>query len=353
MGLLERIKLDLLLANPYRHRPELRARLLKPDASEVEEIARALIGWRGYFLAHKCRQIAPAIVRRIVAEPIPPRFSDRVGAFDVPALTRNLVFLKEAIHVDCDDETLLGRWRAATQVLADVQSYAEGSAQRRAKLAIIARTPMLLAAVQAAVVVTPPESEACDDFLPVLAVDGSEASADAMMPNVHHAMATGDDLLALEQLRTYAPNAGPVRAMIANVEKLLSDRSASSPPMTLLKKLGIEVTACRFGCYFGSVAKRRSVSIVQASFSFDTRAVPYMGVQVSRGASRTPGTLFNEKKVHSDGLGLGHTELFDVPDFFERAARKLRIRWNWDGLDASTQLRGKNRSAVIAWLSKK
>ena len=295
---------------------------------------------------HRARDRA---ARRRRADPA-ARFSERVRAFDIPTLTRNLVFLKEAIDVDCDDATLVERWRAATQVLADVQSYTRGSAQRRAKLVAIARTPTLLRAIQAAVVGTSPESEASDDFLPVLAVDGSDESADAMMPHVHHAMTTGEDLAALEELRTYAPTAGPVRAMIANVEKLLSNRSAMSPPMVLLNKLGIEIRACRFDCSFGSIARRRDQPVVQAYFWFDTRAVPFMAVNVARGVRDALRTSFNEKEIHVDGLGLGRAELFDVPNFFARAARELRVRWDWDNVTVSTQLRGKNRQAVIAWL---
>lgn len=344
-------KLDVMLANPHRHWAELGKLLRAPPTDVVERLARTVIGLQAFSLGRKCKQIAPAVIRSVLAEAIPPRMPPWTNKHDVPTLTRNLIFLKEAVPLDSDDDALQRRWQEALQALLDVQSYEWGSRQRRVKLAAIAHTPRLLQAIQAAVVGTPPADDACSEFLAVLVVDGSAASFDALMPHLHHATTTGDGLERLERLRTYAANTAPMLVMFAKIDELLEQRSATAPPVALLRDLGITVNACSFSVNFGSVATTRAhVPAVQASFSMDSRAMPWLHVFVCDSNDERRSTSFNEQEVFRDGLKLGRADLSSMPMFFVRAARKLGVAWNWDEAWVSSSLRGSKRETVVRWL---
>jgi hypothetical protein len=312
-------------------------RVRAPHPDELDELAQTLISWNCFM-----KGIAPELIRRVLSEPIPPHLVPGANK-DLPTITRNLVYLKEAVPLDA-----LERWPTALQVLRDVQSYTWGSKQRRAKLDAIVATPWQLQAIQAAVVSIRPPDYPGLEFMAVLALDGSDASADALMPHVHHAMTTGVGLEQLERLKKYTANTVPMRAMLTTTEKLLSERSATSPVIALLHDLGIEVDACSFTLTFGSRENRSDgVPKIQVNFSLESRSVPYVHVSL-----HGPGgeTSFNEIMIHNDALGLGRPELAGLAEFFARAARKLDVTWNWDEAWVYSTLRGRKRKAMLDWL---
>jgi len=331
-----------VIAQPWRNASAFQKLVRSPPEGELDAIAGKLVRLNPFFLARKCKQIAPALVRRVLSQP--------VAAIEDAALTRNFVFLKEAVSLDVDDSTLLARWREALQALLDVNAYQENEKKRLQKLQGLARQPRVVAAMQAAAVGANPNDDdwGAMSFLEVLAIDGSEASADALMPHVHHAMTTGEGLVRIERLQAHAAASGPVRAMLAKVGEALDRRSAASPVTELVTKLGIEARDVVLSMSVPSRAKRAGMPVVQARVSMTARGAPYMHVAVQRGRT---GTSFDDRTLHRDGLELGRADLDGLPDFFARTARKLGIHWAWNEVWVSSSLRGRKRQTVLRWLS--
>ncbi len=343
-----RRELTEIVTKPRRYRRELQELLLAPPARDLDDLARAVRAFNGLFLGRACKRASPALVRKILGE-FPPSFPRWTKKQQVPALRRNLIFLREAVPLDVDDETLLERWGGALQVLLDVQAYTWASKERRAKLAAVAAEPRFLQAIQAAVVGTNPGDD-CMEFLSVLAHDGSDASVDALMPHLHHAMTTGEDLEDIERLRVHAAKTPAMQALLSRTEQLLDERSAASPATTLLRRLGVEVDECSFRLQVSSTRARRHVPFVQGSFSIETRGSPYFHLTIVRVTPSHSMTCFDDTRMVRDQLRLGRAELDAIPDFLARAGRKLRVAWNWDEAWVSSNLRGHKREAVVRWL---
>jgi hypothetical protein len=320
-------------------------RIRAPSASELDELARMIVAARGF----KTNRIAPELVRRVLAEPLPARVPPKTRPMDAVAATRALIFLKEAVDSRLDDETLVARWSEANQVLRDVNAYEWGSKERHAKLRAICDTAWQLQAIQAAVVGIRPPDDAGLDFMAVLALDGSEASADALMPHIHHAMTTGDGLTAFKRLEKYAADTPPMRAMFEKTKSLLGERSKQCPIHAVLRTLGIDVSTCDYSLWMGSREARSHVPIAQVNFSFDSQARPYIHLSIDAPMGETS---WNDLNIRPDALGLGRPELADLPAYFASAAKKLFVNWSWDEASISSSLRGKKREAVLQWLRK-
>ncbi len=316
--------------------PEFQRRIRAPSPKELDELAATLLASRPFFIGRKCKRIAPELVRRVLRTPLgaPP--------------SQTLVFLKEAVPADANDDVLLERWRAALQALLDVEAYTWGSKERRNKLVAIIRSPVILQAVQAAVVAVKPPAQPEMELMAVLALDGSEASADALMPHVDHAMKTGEGLGALEGLETYAADTEPMRAMLAKTKSLLAQRSAASPLIAFLREIGVNVDPCHFSMWLASRETQGQVPVVQVNFSLDSRASPYMHLSIDASGRQTS---FNDKVLHKDSLGLGKADLAGLPELFARAARSLKVTWDWDGATLYSSLRGRKREAIVRWLA--
>lgn len=263
-----------------------------------------------------------------------------------------LVFLKQAVPVRLDDDALVARWREALEALLDVNtSYAWGSKQRRAKIQGLARGPFL-EAIQAVVV-------GCEtvaiDFLAALVADGSEASIDALLPRFHRASTEKDKGLdLLDRLRTHAADTPPVRAMLAEIERLLDAREATSPALALaavIPGLG-EVDSFWATVYLSSVEERRGgVGRVQGHIRIDSRSPSWLSVSVTEGeVGEWRSTSFDERELDEDQLELGRCEGPGLPAWLARAEKTLDIKWSWDGMPIRTGLRGKKRDALLAWL---
>ena len=143
----------------------------RSGAALAATAALKLAGTSTWKLGRVGRRFPPPVIREIVT---------RLAADStLLAIFVRQVVLEGAPGIPAGDERLAARWTKALDALLDLDTtYAWGSKERRAKLAAIARDPELLAAVQAVAV----GGEASLDMLAVLAIDGSEASADALLP---------------------------------------------------------------------------------------------------------------------------------------------------------------------------
>lgn len=352
-----------ILDNPLpRWRDFVRLLRETTEGDDVTPLARALVGvvGNGFMLGRHCKKLPPAIIRALVAQPIPPEMPAWARVDERLATLRNLVFVKELVPAAGDDAAVTAAWQAALQALLDLQTtYAWGSKQRRQKVAAVAASPSLLAAVQTAVVAcsSAPGGEGgrSADWLAVLVADGSEASADAIMPYFHRAITDGTGLELLERLRTHAADTPPNRAMLAAVEERLARRSATSPALALAPLFGLDADARELWLHlrFSSVEHNRAhVPLIQASLQVDSRARDWMALHVARvqDAGSITRTSFNQEKVWGDDLELGTAPLLELPGYVARAASKLGIAWDWDGAYVRTGLRGDKRAAIVSWL---
>lgn len=106
------------------------------------------------------------------------------------------------LHAAWDEAAPRASWRAAVNALKAFGAfYTWGSKPKRERLTAIAKQPRLLAAVQTAAVGA---SEVPDEYLAVLAIDGSDASLDALFPHFDAAMKDPTRLDALARLTTFA-----------------------------------------------------------------------------------------------------------------------------------------------------
>jgi hypothetical protein len=308
-------------------------RIRAPHPRELDELARMIVAARGF----KTTRIAPELVRRVLVEPLPTEVAAKLA----------LIFFKEAVDRALDDGALVARWSDANQVLRDVNAYTWGSKERLAKLRVICGTPWQLQAIQAAVVGILPTEHLGLEFMAVLALDGSEASADALMPHIHHAMTTGDGLESFKRLEKYAADTPSMRAMLEKTKSLLGERSKQSPIHAVLRTLGIDVATCDYTLWMASGETGTHAPVAQVNFSFDSQGRPYIHLSISAPIGETS---WNDLAIHRDALGFGRPELADLPAYLARAAEKLGVTWSWDEANIMSSLRGKKRDAVLRWL---
>lgn len=311
-----------------------------PDDVPAEVVAEAALklrdphAWWGF--ARNVQQLPERVIRVMI---------DRLR--DEPE-SRLSIFLLSTMH----DSTALERdWSRAIEGLLDLNtSYGWGSKQRKAKIAGLAKGP-LLPAIQAAA--SRGEGPTLD-MLAVLAADGSEASVDALMPHFHAAASSQSRMLdQLERLKTHAAKTEPLRLMFESVERLLGQRNDESPALAFARSIGFEVDA--FSVHWSLWSEqlnRGGVPVYQSHAEVDSTSAIWFHVSVthvpdSLADHRT--TSFGSKDAHTiDQLGLGRCSPEALPVWFARAAKKLKVHWSvtlWH-----SNLRGANRERALAWM---
>lgn len=303
------------------------------DPALVVEVVRPSLESSPSLFARGAKELPPAVVRRLLET--------------TPRGNAAIVLLRDAVPLELDDATLAARWREALATLVALDtSYEWGSQPKRAKFQELARGPWL-ASIQAAVV----GSEAPPlDFLGVLATDGGEASADALLPHVDRALTVdGNGLNFLEQLTTHAPPDGPVRALIADMRTRLDARQTASPAHAFAAELGL---ASDGAAPFWFTVRLQSVertwrAIGHATITVDSRSDPWFALWVQRDDGDV-----DWRYVHGarDDLGLGVPSPSETPSYLARAADLLSLRWDFDGAEVTSSVRGKRRAAIVEWL---
>jgi hypothetical protein len=268
-------------------------------------------------IGRSAKELAPALMRRVLDEPVPPRLLFAHGPFELAIATRNLIFLKQAVPRSLDDVALGERWGEAAQALFNLQSYTFGSKQRRANLEAIARNPVLMEAAQAAAV---GNGEHFDmELFALLALEGSDASVDALLPHFHRAMTTEAGLEQIEILARHAKKTPSMQAMLQQSHATLDERSQTSPALLLARHLGFgELKQLSFTVRLASTALTWSnAPVVQGSVEVDSRASRWLYVWFQSDGKKT---AFNELTQQQDGHGVGRATLLELPAYL-RAPR--------------------------------
>jgi len=303
--------------------------------------------------ARSCQCLPPPVVRALLATPRPGKEGLGPSSRAEAALDVVLIFLKEAVPSALPDGELLSRWGEALRALLDLNTtYAWGSRQRRAKLAALAQSGFL-GAIQA---VASGCRDVPQDFLAVLAADGSEGSVDALLPHFDAALRSQDSRLELlERLRTHAGPAESIQALLAEAEKTLEDREASSPALAFARAAGLgEVSSLSISLFLGSTELTRGrVPAYQLWLHVRSTCANWFAVSLSQvGDDGSSGsTWFGAGEgTRRDELSLGACRPEAFPAWLSHVAERRGIRWDFDGCGLRTSLRGKKRQAFLQWL---
>lgn len=333
---------------PKRTKPEIEAILAKAsddfeatlqvlralpadiDPSLAAKAVCSLFPRNEYWFARTCHDLpAPVIAEVRRRLPSMPQSS-------------TIVFLREAAD-----------WKAAVTVLKVLQT---GSTQRLARLREVASGPML-GALQASVAFG---TDPIPDMFSVLAIDGSEASVDALLP--HFTRAVSEQSRLIERLVSLKKDAKPtpaMNAMFTQLDQLLHRRNATSPALDFARGLGFDLETFSIDAYVSSQTLNRpnsrgGVPLYQTHLSIDSTSATWFRVSVScvpGDYSEGESTLFSsDSKVGRDGLELGRCEPAELPAWYVRGAKRLKTTWNWAEVKPRG-LRGKKRDQFLHWLS--
>jgi hypothetical protein len=294
-----------------------------------------LLEWSWYRFARSTEALEAIVVRAILGELEGWTSQGPVNPRDVERRKAASIFLRAAVD-DTNDETLLATWRAAVNALKVFESqYAWGSKEKASRLRDVLSAPRLVEASRAAAVgsqVVPLE------LLAVLSLDGSEASADALLPHVERALSDEAQLEPLSRLQRYAAKTKAMASLMTLITDRLEAARTASPVMELAKSLGL-ASGPRF---------RVDVRVVGAGNT---------GFNLSLDSAR-PGAAFRgwvdtgqRTKHRMLNLEDGATvcALSELPTWLQSAAKDLGTSWKFETASAQ-HLRGPRLKAFLSWL---
>ncbi|MFO0595400.1 MAG: hypothetical protein U0228_08850 [Myxococcaceae bacterium] len=189
--------------------------------------------------------------------------------------------------------------------------------------------PWLLQAIQAATV----SDDAPLVVLAALAHDGTETSHDALLAEFGRARAAKSDWALrykLKRITRYAKPNAHLAALEATVKAELEARDGVKAEHSLAKKLGLNVDLLKFYLEVHGTRPRQ------------TREVFLIISADDRGTGLPTQALGVDDKPPRDFL--------KVRDWLATVTRKEKVAWNWDAVRLRTNLRGKHRDAMVAWL---
>ena len=220
------------------------------------------------------------------------------------------VFLQLAVRADAKATVLRTAWQQAVEALRQLADtkHPLDTDTRRSQLAAIAKTPPLLQAIQG---VTANTTEVPVEMLVVLAIDGTDASVDALIPHLDLALGSRD--VRLERLATVRPFvcATPaLDALFAELDGALQARRSTSPALAFGTTL-IAGELPQFWFWFLLMSSNRNetgLPAIQGSVRVDSREEPWFRVEVSRvhgspDRTKDQTTRFDVAQL-SDELGL-------------------------------------------------
>lgn len=306
------------------------------DAQLAADVVLESFASRVWGFARRCQQIPPSVIREVLRRLDAEQAADPIK-----------VFLREYVRVS-QGRPVREVWKEALLALLDLDSeYAWGSKQKKAKFSALAARPSIVAAMQAAVVVTakPPLA-----MLAVLAAEGGETSADALL-SIFAQGGVADTRLT--HLETHAAKTPAMAALLESAESRAVAKSKASPAIAFAKEhLGLELDALSVHVTVNSVELNRNhVPRFQGSFDIDSSWDQFWAVSITEVVSsgtRFPGTYVRMGDVVRDELKLGVCQLVEAPRWLAAAAKKLGVTWNVSVSRSS--LRGKKRELVVAWL---
>ena len=244
-----------------------------------------------WIFARNCQSLPEPVIRALLR-----RLSDQ------GARPAHVIFLLEAVR-DTKPAELATAWRRALTVYLDlVTTYSWGSKQLRAKFKALALDPTILAALQAAVV---GGADATMTMLAVLAADGSEASADALLPHFVGEETNKLRLNQLERLKTHAAKTPAMAAMLAEIDRRVQEHHATSPALAFARARGLSTKRLVVFVRFQGTSSSfwRLTASYQGEITIDSTSSTWMKVEVSRRPlDRNAITSFTEVAILRDDL---------------------------------------------------
>ena len=272
---------------------------------------------------------AVEVVLRLLGEPqwlvacgkLPARLIR--GVVEAPATTASHLFLKLAVPEG-------KRWVEAVRALRDLADarHALDTEERRAQLAAIAGKPHLLQAIQGVAANTP---NVPVEMLVVLALDGSDASIDALVPHLDGALGSQDARLErLAMVRPFVKSTPALAAVFAELDGAVDARRSTSPALAFARSIGVPASDV-FWCSFLVRSAAGGVPEFQGSVRFDSREERWFAVELThlhahdRARDRT--TKFDTLEV-VDELAIGRCEPSELPGWLRATAAAINVSWD-------------------------
>ena len=189
------------------------------------------------------------------------------------------------------------------------------------------------------------------EMIAVLALEGSDASIDALMPYVVAACAAKDKRLdglnAFKRLGVKAPN---VLSILKEANSTRDRRIAESPALAVARAIGLPAEpGFFFTASLGSAHHDgRSLPAIQVSLTVDSRDTRWFSGKVFRLSDHTS-TSFGPSNLHEDRLNVGVKPPHQWPQWLEGAAKMLKVEWDKD-VFISSSVRGAKREQIARWL---
>ncbi|MBL8918863.1 MAG: hypothetical protein JNJ54_08400 [Myxococcaceae bacterium] len=185
-------------------------------------------------------EVAAALREVLERRVAPPEVGAAVEAFDatLAAEVRDSLeglrvpiarFLQATVPADVDGVRVETAWQAAAHALTKlIRLERRPTKPELAQLRKLAVDDVLLEGAQVALATADPARvEENRWFLPLLLLDGGEASLDALLPHVDAALTGADDALeALRPLLPVAPATAPVQRLVERCNERLGPRRA-------------------------------------------------------------------------------------------------------------------------------
>ncbi len=313
--------------------------------------------WHGTLaLAKLPAGIEPKLVERALrttSEYIDPSVFARLPAEYVPVAWRVIAKLKtgqarflQSFEGDDPTERLHAGGACLVALGALCGLGALGTAK---KLDAVAKNANAVAAAQAAVVATGGEHAG---FVALLAHDGDDASIDALIPVIDHALKNGGK--ELDRLADLLRSArGPRLATIRReLEAALAKRNDDAPVLALARSFGERGARMKLDLQIDSVQRGAwRTRKASAWIVLDSTRMPNVAATVSWNAYNHLSTHWEDGTLVRNVVKVGAPRgLEDLPRWLAASAKKLGIRWDRATLRVTSTLRGKVRNAAVAWL---
>lgn len=182
-------------------------------------------------------------------------------------------------------------------------------------------------------------------LLAVLAYDGSESSADVVLPHVLRALETRDATLDVleEWVRPFAR--GPhFQRVLAELDTARDTRTELGPLKDWSALVGGKSPSVRFEVSFASVDE-----LWRLWMRLDSTRLPHVSFALSSGHAYFSCDDF--KVRHAKGLDEAPpSELLAFPAWLKALSKRRKLRWNTEPRWVKSSLRGKARARAVAWV---
>jgi hypothetical protein len=237
-------------------------------------------------------------------------------------------FVREAMR-HAPKDGLQAHWVETLKALSrTTRQYSLGDKSFMATLAFL-QEPWLLESVQAGVV----QEAAPLTALAALAKDGSDESHDALLAEFERARNDKSDWplrYKLKRLGRYAKKTAHWDALEKSVLEELERRDGAKEAGSLAQRLGLNVPLLSFSLTLHGRAKGKKENIM-LWLQGDDR-YPSFKSQALELSSKPP------------------QDFTQTAAWLAKITKSERITWNWDEAKLTTNLRGKHRDAIMAWL---